>query len=94
MTPRRWLHQANPDLSALIKTTLKSQKFLKDLSLLSGLKASASDPAFQKKWMDIKLQNKKRLADYIASVCGIYVNPESLFDVQVIESTLSLKLYL
>lgn len=82
VTPRRWLHQANPHLSSLISSTLKSQKFLKDLSLLSDLKKYANDAAFQKKWMDIKHQNKKRLAEHIATSCGIYVNPDALFDVQ------------
>ncbi|KAJ3330149.1 Non-essential glycogen phosphorylase, partial [Kappamyces sp. JEL0680] len=80
VTPRRWLHQANPDLSSLITQTLGSQNWLKDLSQLAKLKAHAEDVAFQKKWMAIKLANKKRLAEHIATVCGVYVNADALFD--------------
>jgi len=36
VTPRRWLHQANPTLSRLITDTLHSQEWLRDLSLLAG----------------------------------------------------------
>ncbi|KAJ3311997.1 Non-essential glycogen phosphorylase [Boothiomyces sp. JEL0838] len=82
VTPRRWLHQANPRLSALITKTLKSQHWLKDLSELAKLKQFASDPEFQKKWMEIKASNKKRLAEHIAAHCNVYVNPDAIFDVQ------------
>lgn len=47
ITPRRWLHQANPKLSTLIEEKLGSREFLKDLSLLSGLEAFADDKQFQ-----------------------------------------------
>jgi starch phosphorylase len=83
VTPRRWLHQANPKLSSLISSTLKGQNWLKDLSLLNNLKKYADDATFQKKWMEIKHQNKKKLAEHIATACGVYVNPDALFDVQV-----------
>ncbi|KAF3184047.1 Non-essential glycogen phosphorylase, variant 3 [Orbilia oligospora] len=83
VTPRRWLHQANPQLSALIKEKLGSYDFLKDLSLLSGLEKFADDKNFQKQWMDIKLRNKQRLAKYIKDTTGISVNPSALFDIQV-----------
>ncbi|RVD89808.1 uncharacterized protein DFL_000800 [Arthrobotrys flagrans] len=83
VTPRRWLHQANPQLSALIKEKLGSYNFLKDLSLLSGLEKFADDKDFQKEWMDIKFRNKQRLAKYIKDTTGISVNPSALFDIQV-----------
>ncbi len=54
----RWLHQANPKLSALITNVIGSESWLKDLSKLSKLKAVAEDPAFQKQWMQIKYENK------------------------------------
>ncbi|KAK6343398.1 Non-essential glycogen phosphorylase [Orbilia blumenaviensis] len=83
VTPRRWLHQANPQLSALIKEKLGSYEFLKDLSLLHGLEKFADDKVFQKEWMDIKHHNKQRLAKYIKDTTGISVNPNALFDIQV-----------
>lgn len=38
MTPRRWIHQANPALSNLITETLKTDTWLTDLSQLAGLR--------------------------------------------------------
>ncbi|KAF9916281.1 Non-essential glycogen phosphorylase [Lobosporangium transversale] len=83
ITPRRWLHQANPNLSALITKTLGSDKWLKELSLLKGLNSKADDPEFRKKWMEIKRSNKVRLAELIKSRCDFEVSPDALFDVQV-----------
>ncbi|KAF8457595.1 glycogen phosphorylase-like protein [Kalaharituber pfeilii] len=83
VTPRRWLHQANPKLSDLISEKLGSDAFLKDLKLLSGLEQFVDDRQFKKDWMDIKYANKIRLAKYIKETTGIAVNPSSLFDIQV-----------
>ncbi|KAJ3403447.1 Non-essential glycogen phosphorylase, partial [Chytridiales sp. JEL 0842] len=82
VTPRRWLNQANPLLSDLITKKLGSQAWLKDLSLLSNLKKFATETKFQKEWMDIKYQNKVKLAAMIKTKCGIDVNPNAMFDVQ------------
>lgn len=82
ITPRRWLLQTNPRLSALIERKLKSNSFLTDLSQLRDLLKFQSDPEVQREWMSIKLANKERLAKYIHQVCGVEVNPKALFDVQ------------
>ncbi|KAI9202964.1 glycosyl transferase [Polychytrium aggregatum] len=82
ITPRRWLHQANPKLSDLISEVLGGSGWIKDLAQLTRLKAHADDPTFQKRWMDIKYQNKARLADYISKHCGTTVSVDALFDVQ------------
>jgi starch phosphorylase len=58
VTPRRWLHQANPDLSSLITESLKGTEWLRDLNLLGKLKPQADNPAFAKRWMEIKTENK------------------------------------
>ena len=83
ITPRRWLHQANPRLSALIAAKTGGLGFLKDLTLLNKVELYVNDKAFRKEWADIKYANKVRLADYIKSTKGITVNPAALFDVQV-----------
>ncbi|KAG9040375.1 Non-essential glycogen phosphorylase [Tulasnella sp. UAMH 9824] len=85
ITPRRWLDQCNPGLSALITETLGGDKteWLKDLTKLQGLLTHADDPTFQKKWADVKLQNKQRLADFIEQTMGVKLNASALFDVQV-----------
>lgn len=83
ITPRRWLYQANPALRDLITATLTNDHWVSDLSQLSGLKQYAEEEQFQKKWMAVKLQNKQRLASWIATHLGIDVSPRALFDIQV-----------
>ncbi|CAJ0750546.1 20680_t:CDS:2, partial [Entrophospora sp. SA101] len=58
ITPRRWLHQANPKLSDLITETLQTKEWLKDLFILKNLTKYADNPDFKKKWKAIKHSNK------------------------------------
>jgi len=83
ITPRRWLHQANPRLSELIASKLGNYEFLKDLTLLNKLEPFVDDKAFKKEWAEIKYANKVRLAQHILNTSGVRVNPKALFDVQV-----------
>ncbi|CAI2192998.1 4705_t:CDS:10, partial [Funneliformis geosporum] len=83
ITPRRWLHQANPKLSNLITEALGNKDWLKNLYLLKGLEKCVGDKTFRKRWVTVKHSNKVRLADYINKCTGINVNPNALFDVQV-----------
>lgn len=83
ITPRRWLHQANPRLSELIASKLGGHDFLTDLTLLNKLEAFADDREFKKEWQEIKYANKVRLAQHILNSNGVSVNPKALFDIQV-----------
>ncbi|KAJ9298273.1 CAZyme family GT35 [Paecilomyces variotii] len=83
ITPRRWLHQANPRLADLIASKLGGYDFLKDLTLLDGLEAHADDKTFKNDWAAVKHANKVRLATHIKNTTGYSVNPSSLFDIQV-----------
>jgi starch phosphorylase len=83
ITPRRWLHQANPRLSELIASKLGGHDFLKDLTLLHKLEAFVDDKDFRKEWAEIKYANKVRLAKHIKDTTGHSVNPAALFDIQV-----------
>lgn len=83
ITPRRWLHQANPRLSELIASKLGGYEYLKDLTLLHKIEAFVDDAEFRKEFQEIKYANKVRLAKYIKDTTGVSVNPSSLFDVQV-----------
>ena len=82
VTPRRWLTQANPGLTALIDEAL-GQDWRRNLDLLQSLRAKADDADFRQRFMAVKAQNKQRLAALIHRTTGITVNPASLFDVQV-----------
>lgn len=93
ITPRRWLHQANPLLSALISRRLGTDGWLKDLNQLAQLtkttKTDSScyflDGEFVEEWAKIKLTNKARLARLIREICSVQVpcDEHILFDVQV-----------
>ncbi len=83
ITPRRWLHQANPRLSELIANKLGGYDYLKDLTLLSKLEQHIDDKSFRKEWQEIKYANKVRLAKHIKDTTGVSVNPAALFDIQV-----------
>ncbi|KAI9778992.1 MAG: Non-essential glycogen phosphorylase [Geoglossum umbratile] len=83
ITPRRWLHQANPRLSELIASKVGGLQFLKDLTLLGVLEDYVDDKEFKKEWMEIKYANKVRLAKHIKTANNVIVNPSALFDIQV-----------
>ncbi|KAF5343898.1 hypothetical protein D9758_012112 [Tetrapyrgos nigripes] len=85
ITPRRWLDQCNPELSALISKTLKLEKsvWLKDLYKLKDLLPFAEDPHFRKEWAAIKQRNKERLAQHVKTFLGLEVNTKAMFDVQI-----------
>jgi starch phosphorylase len=81
ITPRRWLHQANPDLSKLITSKI-GECWLTDLSCLAKLRSLAEDATFRKEFRAVKQENKKRLTESIEARTRTKVNPDSLFDVQ------------
>ena len=82
ITQRRFLAHANPLLSDWI-TKHVGKEWITDLSKVSGLILLAKDPKAQEEFMEIKHQNKIRLAKYIKEHNGIDVDPNSIFDIQV-----------
>ena len=82
VTPRRWLALANPSLSEVLDENI-GRTWRTDLSQLAELEQHIDYPAVNQAVQRAKLENKKRLADYIAQQLGVVVNPKSLFDVQI-----------
>jgi glycogen phosphorylase len=82
VTPRRWLMQANPGLSALIDSRIGSA-WRRDLDGLRQLAPLAADASLVRESLAVKLRNKQRLATLIERECGVAVDPRSLFDVQI-----------
>ncbi len=82
ITHRRWLAQANPALSKLIRSLI-GNGFLSHPKELERLKAYQDDRAVLESLEKVKRLNKCRLSDYIKQNTGISVDPDSVFDVQV-----------
>ncbi|KAA3485802.1 Alpha-glucan phosphorylase, H isozyme [Gossypium australe] len=83
ITPRRWLRFCSPELSNIITKWLKTDQWVTNLDLLSGLREFADNADFQDEWASAKMANKQRLAQYILRVTGESIDPNSLFDIQV-----------
>ncbi len=82
ITQRRFLLHANPLLADWV-TAHVGDEWITDLTVLRHLKVYADDKKAQHEFMNIKYQNKVRLAKYILEHNGIEVDPRSIFDVQV-----------
>ncbi len=82
ITQRRFLAHGNPLLANWITDHI-GDEWITDLPHISKLKVYASDAKAQQEFMNIKYQNKVRLAKYILEHNGVVVDPRSIFDVQV-----------
>ena len=82
ITQRRFLLQGNQLLANWITEHIGAD-WVTDLSQLKKLAIYADDEKAQQEFMNIKYQNKVRLAKYILEHNGVEVNPRSIFDVQV-----------
>ena len=82
VTPRRWLAQCNPGLAGLLDSRIGTG-WRKDLGQLAGLKAQAEDAGLGREFLAVKRANKLRLAERIQRDCGLVVDADSLFDVQI-----------
>ena len=82
VTPRRWLAQANPPLTALLDQRI-GRGWRRDLSQLEALRHMADQPAFLGAFRHAKQVNKQRLARWVMQHQGLELNASALFDVQV-----------
>ncbi len=82
ITQRRFLLHGNPLLAEWVTKNV-GDGWITDLPQIAGLKKLAEDKKAQKEFMEIKYQNKLRLAKYIKEHNGLEVDPNSIFDVQV-----------
>ena len=82
ITQRRWLLKSNPELAKFI-SSLIGDKWITNLSELKNLEKYIDDEKVLSRLLEIKLNNKKKLAKYILDTTGVEVNPNSIFDIQV-----------
>jgi starch phosphorylase len=82
ITPRRWLAQANPALSALLDKNIGTG-WRRDLTQLSQLQPLLTGEKVIAGFQQAKQFNKRRLAAWVQSHMGLEIPTEALFDVQV-----------
>ena len=82
ITPRRWLKKANPPLSKLITEKI-GDAWVTELGELKKIVPLAENIDFRKRWMEVKRENKKKLAAFIKKSNNITVDIDSMFDVQI-----------
>ena len=82
ITQRRFLLHGNPLLADWVTAHI-GDEWITDLPQIGKMKIYADDKKAQQEFMNIKYQNKLRLAKYIKEHNGIDVDPRSIFDVQV-----------
>ena len=82
ITQRRFLLHGNPLLADWVTDKI-GDGWITDLPKISGLVKYADDEKSRKEFMQIKRENKVRLAKYIKEHNDVEVNPDSIFDVQV-----------
>ena len=82
ITQRRWLLNANPLLSDFITKRI-GHGWEKDLTKLKGLEKFVDDEESLNELINIKMENKQVLADFLKHTQNEFLDPESIFDVQV-----------
>ncbi len=82
ITQRRWLLSSNPELASFITKRI-GHGWEKDLTLLKGLEKYLDDEKSLKELIQIKSNNKVRLAEYLKYTQNETIDPNSIFDVQV-----------
>ncbi|MEG1505469.1 MAG: glycogen/starch/alpha-glucan phosphorylase [Lachnospiraceae bacterium] len=82
ITQRRFLLHGNPLLADWVTAHI-GEGWITDLSQMAKLKPLVEDAVAKEEFMQIKYQNKERLAAYILQHNQVEVDPRSIFDVQV-----------
>ncbi|SFI26445.1 starch phosphorylase [Bosea sp. OK403] len=82
ITPRRWLLSANPGLTKLLQDVC-GPGVSDDITQIHKLAAHAGETALHERLVEIRRQNKLKLAQMIRHETGVVVDPAALFDVQI-----------
>ncbi|MEW5421076.1 glycogen/starch/alpha-glucan phosphorylase [Amorphus sp. 3PC139-8] len=82
ITFRRWLFQANPGLTRLIRDAI-GDRFLDDPEALSELAPFAEDPGFREAMAAVRRERKVALAKLVKERVGVTLDPDALFDVHI-----------
>jgi len=83
VTPRRWMVLSNPRLTDLITSKIGDRWISHTEENLRALEPYAEDEEFRRRWREVKRENKRHLASILQERTGVFVDPDSLFDMQV-----------
>lgn len=83
ITQRRWLALCNKELAAMITDLTGGEEWMTDLDRLKSLEQYADNDEIINRFLNIKKENKKALAEYIKKAEGIEINPNTIFDIQI-----------
>ncbi|KAL6498553.1 Alpha-1,4 glucan phosphorylase L-1 isozyme, chloroplastic/amyloplastic [Orobanche hederae] len=83
VTPRRWIHFCNPDLSAVITQWTGSKDWVLKTEKLAELRKFADNEDLHVQWRAAKRINKIKVASFLKEKTGYSVNPDAMFDIQV-----------
>ena len=82
VTPRRFVRLSNPALSGLITEAI-GDGWVTDLERLRELEPLADDAEFLRRFREVKVANKVRLAELLERRDGIDIDPDAMIDVMV-----------
>jgi glycogen phosphorylase len=82
VTPRRWLHTANPRLAGLLDDAVGAG-WVRELDRVRAIEPLADDAGFRHSFDRVKRGNKERLAATIHELTGWRVDPSAMFDVHI-----------
>lgn len=82
ITPRRWLRQCNRELADLLTGKI-GEGWVTDLDQLRQIEQFVDDKDFMERYVQIKQNNKQRMADYIEQKRDIKIDVHSMFDIQI-----------
>ena len=83
ITQRRWILLCNRELSALITELLGTDDWITNLDMLKDLEKYADDEIILNRFVEIKKEKKRQLAEYIRIRDGVNVDADTIFDIQI-----------
>ncbi|XP_022879079.1 alpha-1,4 glucan phosphorylase L isozyme, chloroplastic/amyloplastic isoform X2 [Olea europaea var. sylvestris] len=83
VTPRRWIHFCNPDLSTIISKWIGTDDWVLHTEKLAELQKFADNEDLQTEWRAAKRSNKIKVATFLKEKTGYSVSPDAMFDIQV-----------
>ncbi|KAK4601768.1 hypothetical protein RGQ29_011054 [Quercus rubra] len=83
VTPRRWIHFCNPELSKIVTDWIGSEDWVLSTEKLAELRKFTDNEDLQTQWRAAKRNNKLKVVSFLKERTGYSVSPDAMFDIQV-----------